>query len=151
MGFTIRESMTGTHTFVDGRDDPGPHPFEFRLRWGPERLRDWLSPLSDRFLWQEAKGEVRAGGLCDWTACAGTLSLEYGRARIRYAFDFEVDGVAYRYTGEKRDLRPWNLHRTHTTCYGELRELETDRLISTSTVRFRLRTTPRFLGSLRWA
>jgi len=151
VGFRIREQMDGTHTFVDGRADPGPHPFVFRLAWGPERLRDWLDPRGGRFLWQEARGELRAGGLCDWTACAGTLALEYTRARIRYVLDFEAGGVAYRYQGEKRDLRPWNLHRTHTTCHGELRELERDRLVATSVVRFSLTQTPRFLASLRWA
>ncbi|MGE0713118.1 MAG: hypothetical protein AB7N76_20020 [Planctomycetota bacterium] len=148
MGFRIREEMAGEQR-LEGQ--AGTQPFAFRIAWGPDRLRDWLDPTGERFLWQELEGEVRAGGLCDWTPCRGTLELDYARARIEYRFDFEVDGVTYRYVGEKRHIRPWNLHVSHTTCYGDLRELETGRLVGTSVTRFRLRDLPSFLGSLRWA
>ena len=151
MGFRIRETMSGTHHFEDGAGPDGEHPFVFRLRWGPDRIGDWLNPLGERFLWQEVEGEVLVGGLCDWTPCRGTLSLEYGHARIRYAFDFSLADRVYRFEGEKRNLRPWNLARTHTTCYGRLSELDSGREISTSVTRFRFRDLPSFLGSLRWA
>ena len=151
MGFRIRETMSGTHEFAPGAGPAGQHPFSFRLRWGPDHLVDWLNPLGGQFGWQEAEGEVEVGGLCGPTPCRGTLSLEYGRGRIRYAFDFEVDGVPYRFTGDKVNIRPWNLATSHTTCFGTLVELETGKLVSTSVTEFRLRDLPRFALSLRWA
>ncbi len=146
MGFRIHEVMEGTHEFRDGRDDGRAHPFAFRLRWGPDRLRDFFNPASPRFMW------LRAGGLCDWTPCRGTLDLEYlGRRRIRYTLDLEVEGTPYRFVGDKVDIRPWNLPVSHTTCHGTLTDLATGKLISTSVTKFRLRTLPSFLTSLRWA
>ena len=152
MGFRIRETMSGRHEFAPDMGPPGRHPFAFHLRWGPDRLTDWLNPLGEQFLWQEVHGEVEVSGLCERTPCSGTLSLDYFRGRrIRYAFDFEVDGVAYRFSGEKSNLRPWNLAVTHTTCFGTLVELGSGKLVSTSVTEFKLRDLPRFVCSLRWA
>jgi len=152
MGFRIREVMTGTHEFQDGREPAGSQPFRFRVTWGPERVLDWANPLSDRFLWQELEGEVLAGGLCDWTPCRGTLELQYfSRGRIRYCFDFRVDEVTYHYVGEKVHIRPWNLLFSHTTCFGTLTELESGKLVSTSLVHFKAQHLPQFLATLRWA
>ena len=146
MGFRASEVMTGWHEFTDGAGPPGRHPFAFRVRWGPDSLREWLDPRSATFLWQELAGEVRVGGLCDWTPCEGTLHLQYvPQRRIRYDFDFDVDGCTYRYVGEKTNLRWWNLAVTHTTCYGVVTERGTDRLVSTGTSLFRLRDLPRLL------
>ena len=150
MGFRIRETMSGTHEFSDGAGPAGEHAFAFRLRWGPDRLTDWLNPFGERYLWQEAEGNVQVGGLCDWTPCKGTLSLEYGQARVRYAFDFEVDAQTYRFSGEKLNLRPWNLPTSHTTCFGTVTELSSGKPVSTSVTRFSLWDLPSFLGSLRW-
>jgi hypothetical protein len=91
------------------------------------------------------------GGLCDWAPCKGTLSLEYGKQRIRYRFDFEAGGKLYRFSGDKVNIRPWNLGTSHTTCFGTLVELDSGRLVSTSVTEFRLRDLPGFLTSLRWA
>lgn len=152
MGFRIREVMEGTHEFRDGRDDARARPFAFKLTWGPDRLREWLDPTSERCLWQEAHGELRADGLCDWTPCQGTLELQYARRRrVRYTLDFEADGLAYRFVGDKVDIRPWNLAVSHTTCYGTLTALGSGKLISTSVTRFHLAQLPRFLASVRWA
>jgi hypothetical protein len=150
VGFLIREEMSGTHTFQDERASRGPLPFVFQVRWGPRSLVEWLNPLGPRFLWQEVKGRVRAEGLCDWVPCHGTLELNYGQARIRYAFDFDVEGQAYRFQGEKVNIRPWNLAVSHTTCYGTVVELESGKLISTSVTTFKLRHSLQFLASLRW-
>ncbi len=151
MGFRIREVMTGTHEFQDGRQPSGSQPFRFRVAWGPERMLAWLNPLSDQFLWQELEGEVQVGGLCDWTPCRGTLELQYfSRGRIRYSFDFRVDDVTYHYIGEKVHIRPWNLPFSHTTCFGTLTELESGKLVSTSLVHFKLHHLPGFLTTLRW-
>lgn len=152
MGFRIRETMSGRHEFAPGMGPPGRHPFAFHLSWGPDRLADWLNPLNERFLWQEVEGEVEAGGLCDRTPCRGTLSLDYFRgSRIRYTFDFKVGDMAYRFSGEKSNLRPWNLAVTHTTCFGTIVELESGKLVSTSVTEFKLRDLPSFLLSTRWS
>ena len=146
MGFKAQETMRGHHEFHDGGGPPGQLPFEFRCSWGPDRLRDWLNPASDHFMWQELQGEIRAEGLCDWTPMQGTLHLQYaGKRRIRYDFDFEVDGTGYRYVGDKSNLRLWNLAVTHTTCYGTVTERATDRLVSSGVVLFKLRDLPRLL------
>ena len=150
MGFSTRETMSGTHEFVRGAGPSGQQPFAFRLRWGPERLSEWLNPFGQRFLWQECEGEVLVGGLCGWTPCRGTLELRYWERRIRYSLDFEVAGAAYHYRGEKADIRLWNLAVSHTTCHGTLAEVESGKLVSTSLVTFKLHHLPRMLTSLRW-
>lgn len=147
MGFRAQELMRGWHEFADGAGPPGRQPFEFRVRWGPDSLRDWLNPRGPGFLWQELEGSVLPGGLAGWTPCQGTLQLEYfGPRRIRYDFDFDVDGATYHYRGEKTNLRWWNLAVTHTTCYGVVTERRTGRLVSTGTTLFRLRDLPRLLA-----
>jgi hypothetical protein len=147
MSFAITETMAGRHTPVEGGKD---HPFEFEVTWGPGHLREWANPLSERFGWNRLAGRVRAGGLFDWTPCEGSLSLEYARGRIIYAFDAVVDGRPVRFHGEKVNIRPWNLSFSHTTCFGTLVDLESGRLLSRVVVGFRMRDMPRFLGSLRW-
>lgn len=150
MGFRVTETMSGTHELRDG--PPGAQPFAFRVTWGPDKLREWVDPTNDRFLWQRLEGQVMAGGLCDWTPCRGTLALEYlTRQRIRYDLDFEVRGVVHRFVGEKVNIRPWNLFVSHTTCTGTVTELATGRLVSTAVVTFKLRDLPRMVLSTRWA
>ena len=148
MGFSTNEVMSGYHELAD---ESGRKHFEFRVNWGPESLRDWLNPRSDRFMWQRLSGEIIAEGLCGWTPCEGTLSLEYfGPRRIRYSFDFEVEGKVYRYVGDKVGIAIWNLPVSHTTCTGVITELETGRLVSTAVCWFRLRHLPKLMGSVRW-
>jgi hypothetical protein len=149
MGFRAREVMRGHHEFVDGAGPAGRHPFAFRATWGPDRLRDWLDPRKPTFLWQTLEGEVLAGGLSDgWTPCSGTLHLQYWpERRIRYTFEFDADGVRYRYLGDKSNLRWWNLAVTHTTCTHAVTEQATGRLVSTGLTLFHLRDLPRFLLS----
>ena len=152
MGFEITEQMTGSHTFEQGQGPRGRHPLQFRAIWGPRRLRDWLNPLGDRFLWQELSGEIQIGGLTDgWVPCQGQLELRYFRDRsIRYVFDLDVDGELFRFKGEKVNILPWNLATSHTTCFGVLVRLSTGELVSTSVTHFRLWTALPFLASLRW-
>ncbi len=146
MRLRLYEEMTGHHEFTDGGGPAGRHPFAFRVGWGPERLREWLDPRHPGFLWSDVAGEVRIGGLCEWTPCRGSLALEYlGARRIRYAFDLEVEGTVYRYLGDKVNLRLWNLPVSHTTCFGVLTKRATGRLVSTSVTRFHLRRLPRML------
>lgn len=148
MGFRAREIMRGHHEFHDGYGPAGRHPFAFRARWGPDRVRDWLDPRKPSFLWQELEGEVLAGGLSDgWAPCAGTLHLQYlPERRIRYDFDFDVGGRTYHYVGDKQNIRLWNLLVSHTTCYGVVTERGTGRLVSTGVTLFHFRDLPRLLA-----
>lgn len=149
-GFRARERMRGHHEFHDGYGPPGRHPFVFRASWGPDRLRDWLDPRKPSFLWQTLDGEVLAGGLCDWTPFTGTLHLQYlPQRRIRYDFEFDVNGKVYRYIGDKTNLRLWNLAVTHTTCHGVVTEQATGKLVSTGVTLFHLRDLPRLLAIRR--
>lgn len=147
MSFALTETMAGRHTPVGGGRD---RPFAFEVTWGPGRLRDWADPRSERFLWNRLAGRVKADGLCDWTPCEGTLSLDYAHGRIVYAFDAVADGRPIRFHGEKVNIRPWNLSFSHTTCVGTLVDLDSGRLLSRVVATFKLRDLPRFAASLRW-
>jgi hypothetical protein len=153
LGFRMDELMSGTHKFVDGAGPEGEHPFSFTITWGADDMARFLNPLGDGFMSNELEGVITVGGLTDDAPCQGTLELRYFQeGKIRYTIDFEgPDGKAYRYVGEKRDIRPWNLHRTHTTCYGTVTEVESGRVISDSVVYFDLKLLPTFAASIRLA
>ena len=152
VGFKADEIMSGTHHFVGGAGPEGESPMEFRVTWGHPRLDHFLSPLREDFLVSDLAGTVTVGGLCINAPCRGRLEMRYlQEAKLRYVFDFEHDGKQYHYVGEKRDLRPWNLHRTHTTCYGRLVEVGSGKLVSESVTHFRLCTAPAFVASFRLA
>lgn len=152
IGFLIDEVMSGEHEFEPGCGPVGKRPMEFRVTWGPKYLLPWLNPWGGSFMTQKLQGTVTIDGLCKDAPCHGTLEIKYfTEHKIRYTFDFRVREKAYHFVGEKRNIRPWNLHVSHTTCYGELREMATQKLVSRSVTYFRLRTTPDFLFSWRLA
>ena len=114
-GFRMSEVMRGEHEFTDGRGPQGKLPIEFRVSWGARHLARWFNPWSPEFLLAQLEGTITVGGLCREAPCQGTLQLRYVQDRtIRYDFGFEVDGVAYRFIGEKVNLRLWNLAVSHT-------------------------------------
>lgn len=152
LGFKMNEVMTGTHCFEPGFGDPGDKFIEFRVTWGPKHLGEWLNPVGGKFMYNDMEGVVTVEGLCENAPVVGSLELLYfTEAKIRYTFTFEVDGAEYLFIGEKINIRPWNLHRTHTTCYGTLSERDTGRVVSKSTTYFRMKTMPAFLASVRLA
>jgi hypothetical protein len=150
IGFAIKEVMSGSHEFSPGQGPTGRMFMEFQVRWGaPDLKKCWQS---QDWIWvNELDGRVTVAGLCDQAACPGRLEMRYLRdASIRYVFDFEANGMAYRYVGEKVNIKPWNLPVSHTTCFGTLVEADSGKLISTSLLHFRLRGLPRFLTSIRF-
>ena len=150
MGFRMHEVMTGTHEFVGKAGPKGEFPFSFELDWGTENLLDFMNPLSSQSYTAQAKGVVRMGGAIDEAPCEGTLELCYfTEAKIRYRFTFSIDGKEHEYIGEKVGIRPWNLHRTHMTCYGVVYDIEDGREISRSITYFKLQALPGFLASFR--
>jgi len=150
LGFMMDERMTGTHRFVEGAGPAGELPMHFEVTWGNKRLERWANPLGDQFMMNWLKGAVTVGGLCENAPCEGTLELRYlQEAKIRYTFNFEANGKRYHYVGEKVNIRPWNLHRTHTTCFGKITEVGTGKLISEGTLYFKLATMPQFMLSMR--
>lgn len=151
IGFMMDEVMSGSHHFIDGAGPDGEHPLSFHVTWGNRHLEDWLNPLGPGFMSNFLEGTVDVGGLVQGAHCYGTLDLRYFQeGSIRYTFDFK-DGNdrPLRYVGEKVDIRPWNLHRTHTTCYGTITDLRENRELSKSIVYFKFNTLPAFLGSIR--
>lgn len=149
-GFRIREVMSGEHEFIAGFGPPGKHCFEFRAEWGPDSLTDFLNPASEKFLLSTLEGTVTVGGLCENMPMQGTLQLRYFQdQKIRYEFDFCANNESYRFIGEKVQIYPWNLPYSHTTCFGEIRNLRTGETISRSVSHFALEALPEFLGSLR--
>ncbi|ABW66802.1 hypothetical protein [Desulfosudis oleivorans] len=151
IGFKLNELMTGTHRLSDDPEG-GERPLTFALTWGNSSLLQWANPFSDRFLWNEARGWITVDGLVEKADCKGSLHLLYFSGRkIRYDLVFnDEQGRAYRYVGEKRNIWPWNLHRTHVTCYGTVTELETGKVISESIVYFPWRQGLTFLFSFRF-
>jgi hypothetical protein len=157
LGFTIEERMSGSHRYR--RDFPAggvaageERPLELRARWGHPRLLGFLSPASGEFLTAELEGTLDAGGLCHAAPIQGTLELRYFvDASIRYRFELSgIDGARYRFVGEKREIRPWNLHRTHTLCRGTIARADADaEILSDVSVRFDLGQLPAFLKSFR--
>jgi len=150
VGFLMDEVMTGEHEFEPGHGEPGKKFMEFRVTWGPKRLGEFANPIGGKFMYNDLYGYVDIEGLCQNAPVEGSLELLYfSEGKIRYSFDFEVDGTPYHFIGEKRDIRPWNLHRTHTTCYGELIDTSTGEVVSRSVTHFRLHTAPAFMASMR--
>lgn len=149
-GFKMDEVMSGSHRFEPGFGPSGEHPMEFCATWGPSNILEWANPFGNNFMTQELEGHVTVGGLCEKAPCKGTLELKYfDEHKIRYSFDFEVNGKKYHFTGEKINIQPWNLPVSHTTCYGVLTDVETGQLISKSTTYFRFKTSAQFVSSFR--
>jgi len=156
IGFKLDELMTGSHHFTDGvtdngQDSAGERPLLFSITWGNRSLIRFLNPFSEQFLLNEARGVITVDGLVRKAPCTGSLRLLYFTERkIRYELDFQDQaGRSYRYVGEKRNIWPWNIHKTHVTCYGTVTDLASGREISRSVVYFPYRQIPAFLLSFR--
>ena len=152
VGFAMDETMSGTHRFVEDDQPTGDLPMSFTLTWGTQDLRTFLDPRSkETFCTADAKGHVTVAGLVEDAECTGTLELRYfPEAKIRYKFSFKgKHGKKFHYVGEKINLRPWNLHRTHTTCYGTIYATRTGQEVSKSITYSRFSTLPAFLMSFR--
>lgn len=157
IAFAITETMRGVHHFVDPARGPAvDRPFHFRIDWGAP-ITSSLNPLSGRFMRYEAEGELFADGLTPRiVACRGALAIDYlAEHTITYELDFEAEGKPWHFVGQKTDvrlLRPLQLIKTHTTCYGTITD-DTGTIVSRSVVHFPPETTLPFLRSfrLRWA
>jgi|GEM_PF-490473 len=152
VGFAMDETMAGTHPCVEAGQPGRDLPMSFTLNWGTKDLRTFLDPRSkETFCTADAKGHVSIAGLVEGADCTGTLELRYfPEAKIRYKFSFKGKrGKKFHYVGEKINLRPWNLHRTHTTCYGTLYATRTGQEVSKSITYFRFSMLPAFLMSFR--
>jgi len=155
VGFRVDETMRGTHRFLVGFEPGGvvagtELPLAFCATWGHPHLERFANPLGQDFLFSVMEGTVSAGGVCEEAPLKGTLELRYFKdSTIRYTFEFEAHGRRLRYVGEKRGIRPWNLHRTHTTCYGTISDLSTGIALSDSVVHFDLGLLPSLAASLR--
>lgn len=151
VGFKMDELMVGTHTFSNGSFEGRELPLNFSLTWGNVNLLKFLNPGSGEFLNSDANGFITVGGLANKADCTGSLKLMYfSERKIRYELNFTGDdGMAYRYVGEKVNLWPWNLHKTHVTCYGTITDKKTGKIISNSVVYFPMREMLDFLISAR--
>jgi len=119
LGFVMDETMTGEHEFENGHGPAGNKFMEFTATWGTKHLTKWLNVFSPDFWKSDLSGVVTIEGLCKDAPIHGSLTLMYfSKAKIRYEFEFEVEGKKYAFVGEKLNIRPWNLHKSHTTCYG---------------------------------
>ena len=151
LGFELSEVMTGSHHFIGQAGPQGEQPMSFQVSWGTRHLLSWLNPLGAGFMSNHLEGTISVGGLVDEAPCSGTLDLRYlQEGALRYTIDFKgADERPYRYLGEKVDIRPWNLHTSHTTCFGTITDLVSGQDISKSILYFKLGTLPAFLASFR--
>ncbi|WMX14456.1 MULTISPECIES: SDR family oxidoreductase [unclassified Aureispira] len=146
VGFKMEEVMSGEHEFVKGKQ--GKLPMEFKVVWGTENLVDWANPFGEDFMCNTLSGTVTIGGLCENAPCRGRLELKYfTEQKIRYTFYFQANGESYEFIGEKRNIYPWNLPFSHTCCFGELRKVGSNKVLSNSITHFHWDTLPAFLGS----
>jgi len=151
IGFKLDELMIGTHHFTDERTGPKEGTLLFNITWGNSNLFQFLNPFSKQFLFNEARGVITVDGLVKKATCTGTLQLLYfTKRKIRYELNFKDEAdKAYRYVGEKRNLWPWNLYKTHVTCYGVITDLAAGKTISESVIYFPYREMVPFLLSFR--
>lgn len=151
IGFTLNELMTGDHHFTGQGTDTASHPLLFHITWGNQNLFRFLNPFSGQFLFNQAKGFITVGGLANKADCTGSLHLLYfTRRKIRYELFFTGDdNRSYQYIGEKVNLWPWNLHKTHFTCHGTIQDVASGTTVSKSVIYFPYREMPAFLGSFR--
>ena len=151
IGFSMHEIMEGTHQFeTDFSNLADDRYMNFSIKWSAKSLLSFLNPFSKSFLVSDVDGTITIDGLCIAAPCKGTMALKYfTNSSIEYKFDFNVDGKDYKYDGKKINIKPWNLPKTHTTCYGTVKESVTGALVSTSITFFRLWRIPSFLGSFR--
>ncbi len=156
VGFRIDETLRGTHRFLKDWNQNAVRagsefPFEFHATWGASHLGKFFNPLSKEFLVASLAGSVTAGGICTDAPMKGTLEFAYfSQSLIRYSFAFQGGGHELSYIGEKRHIRPWNLRRSHTTCYGTLSDARNGNIISDSVVFFDLKKLAAFFASLRF-
>ena len=150
VGFSIDELMIGDHEFTEGSGPEGRLPFHFRVNWGVDSLAKWSNPFEESFLINDLEGTISIGGMKEDIPCKGKLELKYfDEQKIRYTFDFKIGAKAYEYVGEKRQIYPWNLPYSHTTCFGVVKEKKSGKVISNSITHFQLEDLPEFVKSLK--
>ena len=146
----MSETLTGTHKFLGNKEEKF---IEFNITWGPDNIWEWLNPFSENFMTQKLEGTIFAEGIGGPVNCEGILSLKYHKGYIEYEIYFEHNCRKYIYKGRKKNLRPWNLHITHTTCYGEIWRVfggEWKDLLSQSIMHFKLEAISSFVRSFRF-
>ena len=153
LAFKITETMHGSHHFVDpAHGEAVDRPMHFTIDWGAP-IASSVNPLSNRFMRYEASGTVAVDGLTSGEVpCTGSLEIDYvGLRKIIYDLAFQADGQTFRYRGEKTNvdlLKPLQLIKTHTTCYGTIVR-EDGRILSKSVLHFEPETMWPFLSSFR--
>jgi hypothetical protein len=153
LAFKITETMRGAHHFVDPtRGEAIDRPMHFVIDWGAP-IASSINPLSQRFMSYAASGVITVDGLTSGEVpCEGSLEIDYlGLRKIVYELVFQAGGQTFRYKGEKTNvdlLRPLQLVKTHTTCYGSIVD-ESGHIVSKSVVHFEPETMWPFLSSFR--
>lgn len=152
MQLKMSESMVGWHD-----DDEWGNLLEFRfdVGWTTRNLGEWLANLCAGELVCDMEGTVYAERITDCPVPIenGRMVIDYSAGYISYEFEFEVGGRCFRYIGEKADIRPMTLPRSHMQCFGEIIELKPWNLcydhVAQSITYFRWRDVPSFIGSAR--
>ena len=141
MPVQFEETMAGTISTPEG-----PRAFSFRVQAASDA---WMV-----FGWVELMtltGTASLQGVVTDAPLLRGSNLEIGipfHDYLRYQVAFEgPDGERYRYVGQKT-VRPWRLVSTMTTLRGQLFRDGVE--VGAGTLRFDLKTLPRFLASWRF-
>jgi len=139
-GFRISETMSGWYEDpIDGRREK----FEFELEWGTDDISGLVGRGFPMML-VVYDGHVKAEGLYRGPIDRGSFMIDYPRNTIEYYFEFGK----YNYEGMKLDIKLWNLPFSHTTCFGTICNDECE-LVSATLTKFKFRTLPKMLSTLR--
>ena len=145
------ETMSGTHVPVSGPQAGTALPFSFHIDCEGTGLDRYLNFFDSDFLCHKIQGTVHASGLASAAALEGDLALRYLREqKIYYSFLFDSDdGRRLSFSGEKRDIYPWNIWKSHFELFGAIREVETGDTLSTVEARFAYADLTRYMQSFR--
>jgi hypothetical protein len=154
IGFTFKETMSGYHLFQVGANNLAQFGqqtsinkhMHFTITWGPNDIFDflWRDKLTCPLL-----GTITIGDMCVNVPCTGTIALHYHQGKIKYEINFRVNDIPYKFVGQKENIRPWNLHKSHTTLYGTICDVWTPAVLSKAVLLFKLDTLIPFLRSFR--
>lgn len=146
LGFQMTETMEGYHWLPAISEER--YPLVFTAEWGTIDIKSFFNPKDMKFLKCWLKGRITAQGICEDAKTRGYLDLNYPLGTIKYEFNFAAHGRMFLLTGEKVNIKPWNLATSHTTCYTTIIN-DADELVSRGVVFFKPKRIIPFLRSFR--
>jgi hypothetical protein len=150
IGFS--ESMSGTHTFLEGPNAGKKLAIRFTIDVKSLPLPEFLNVMNlDTFFVCDIAGTLTAEGLVEKTPAKGRLLMRYfHEQKLHYYLEFEgPDGKQYYFKGEKRNIWPWNIWKTHFRLYSGIYEKETNKMVSEGMLYFLYSDLPKWITTFK--